>query len=78
MYDQWQRAAEQTNLSGKKFAKYLKCIRSILLEFDNVGAPNETQLIYRTRKSFRSKIRPVFHNGATVPKAWLTSLKAGA
>ncbi len=78
MYNKWQRAAQRANQTGKEFGQYLKFIWSNLLDLEEDGTPNETQLIHRIRQGLRSKIRADLYRNLTVPKDWPIFLEAVA
>lgn len=78
MYDKFHKATQRSGQTGKEFGAYLQSIRSNLLDLDEVGAPNEIQLIHRMRQGLRTEVRAALYRNPTVPKDWPTFLEAVA
>lgn len=76
MYGNWQTATQRSGQTVREFAAYLRSIRSVLLDLDEAGAPNETLLMHRMRQGLRSEIRAALYRNPNVPKDWPTFLEA--
>ena len=78
MNNKWHRAFQRSGQSGKEFGAYLQSIRSNLLELDEAGAPNETQLVHRMRQGLRPELQAALYRNPTIPKDWPTFLETVA
>ncbi|MCJ1344812.1 hypothetical protein MMC31_003015 [Peltigera leucophlebia] len=78
LYDKWQRATQRSGQTGKEYRAYLQSIRTNLLELDEVGPPNETQLTHRMRQDLRSEPQAALYRNGTVPLDWPAFLEAVA
>lgn len=70
MHDKLHEATQRSSQTVRDFGAYLQSIRSALLDIDEAGAPNETQLMHRMRQGLRPEIRAAIFRIPTVPKDW--------
>ena len=63
---------QQSAQSGKKFGAYLQAIQSNLLEREEVGALNETLLVYQMQQDFRHELQAALYRNPTISKEWPT------
>ncbi len=75
MHDKWHAATQRGGQTVREFGAYLQSVRSVLLDLDEAGAPNETQLMHRMRQGLRSEIRAAIYRIPTTPKDWPTFLE---
>lgn len=54
-------AFHQNGQSDKEIETYLQLIQSNLLEFDEAGAPNETQLVHQMRQGLRLELQTALY-----------------
>lgn len=78
MHDKWHEATGRGGQAVREFGAYLQSIRSVLLDLDEAGASNETQLMHRMRQGLRPEIRAAIFRIPTVPKDWPTFLEVAA